>query len=218
MHYLLRFIQVVVIDILLSGDNAVVIALACRKLPRSLVNRGMVMGMLAAILARMALIFFAATLLALPFVRIIAALLLFWIAIKLLVPPNENEKDVKASTRIIGAVCTIIIADVSMSIDNVVAVASAVQGELLPAVLGILVSIPCIVWGSKILLGYIDRFPVIVVAGAGMLGWIAGGMWLEDPFASQIGAAWHYPASGTGIGLVLLSAWILKQLPQKEEA
>jgi len=199
-----RFLQIVVIDVLLSGDNAVVIALACRGLPPQHANRGLMLGALGAVVARVVLLFCASWLLLLPGVRIGGALLLLWIAIKLMLPQGEEEAEVKASTRLLGVMWVIMIADISMSTDNVVAVAAAAGGNSYLAAFGVLLSIPCIVWGSKILLGWIDRFPVIVTAGGCLLGWVAGGMLLDDPLVNM--PDWHYAGSALGAALAFLTA------------
>jgi YjbE family integral membrane protein len=176
--------QIILIDILLGGDNAIVIALACRNLPAHLRLRGILWGSFGAIALRIVLIAFAVTLLQLPYLKIVGGVLLFWIGIKLLAE-EEGHGDVPASDRLSTAIRTIIVADLVMSIDNVVAVASAAEqasGEhqLLLVSFGILVSIPFIIWGSTFLLGLMERFPVIVTLGAGLLGYLSVTMTLSD--------------------------------------
>jgi YjbE family integral membrane protein len=178
--------QIVMIDILLGGDNAVVIALACRNLPPALRNKGIIWGTVGAIVLRVILIFFAMSLLKLPFLKLVGAALLIWIGIKLLVPEDE-EHDVQASDRLLGAIKTIIVADFVMSVDNVIGIAGAAQGsghpghEMPLVIFGLLVSIPIIVWGSTLVLKLMDRFPIIITAGGMLLGWIAGSLAVGDP-------------------------------------
>jgi YjbE family integral membrane protein len=179
--------QIIMIDIVLGGDNAVVIALACRKLPPKQRTLGILWGTAGAIILRVILIFFALTLLAIPFLKIVGAFLLVWIGVKLLVPDNEDpHAKIEGSDRLWGAVKTVIVADLVMSVDNVIAIAGAAQGaggdHQMPLVIfGLLVSIPIIVWGSQMVLKLMDRFPVIITFGAMLLGWIAGTMFVSDP-------------------------------------
>ncbi|WP_079416287.1 TerC family protein [Thiomonas intermedia] len=183
--------QIVLIDILLGGDNAVVIALATRKLPPRQRKLGILWGTAGAIGLRVVLIFFALTLLKLPFLKIVGALLLFWIGIKLLAPQDDDgHGDVQAADRLWAAVKTVIIADFVMSLDNVIAIAGAAQnaGEqhsMLLVVFGLLLSVPIIVWGSQLVIHLMQRFPVIIVLGAMLLGWIAGGLIVTDPAVSH---------------------------------
>ena len=175
-------LQIIAIDILLGGDNAVVIALACRKLPEAQRSKGIFWGVFGAIGLRVVMIFFALQLLAIPYLKIVGALLLFWIGIKLLMPEHEDAHgDVPAATTLAAAVKTIIVADAVMSLDNVIAVAGAAHGSLTLVVFGIVVSIPIVVWGSKLVLTLMDRFPVVITIGGMLLGWIGGGMLLTDP-------------------------------------
>ncbi|MFY9478689.1 MAG: TerC family protein [Aquabacterium sp.] len=180
--------QIIMIDILLGGDNAVVIALACRNLPPELRRRGILWGTLGAIGLRVILIFFAMSLLALPYLKLVGAALLLWIGVKLLIPEDDGHGDIKGSDRLWGAVKTIIIADFVMSVDNVIGIAGAAQGsggheghQMALVVFGLIVSIPIIVWGSSLVLKMMDRFPVIITAGGMLLGWIAGTLAVSDP-------------------------------------
>jgi len=179
--------QIIMIDILLGGDNAVVIALACRKLPPAQRKLGIMWGTAGAVLLRVILIMFALTLLKVPFLKVVGALLLLWIGIKLLMPEDEDEHaNIASSDKLWGAVKTVIVADLVMSVDNVIAIAGAAEGaggehQLPLVVFGLLVSIPIIVWGSQIVLGLMTRFPFIVTLGAMLLGWIAGTMLVTDP-------------------------------------
>jgi len=179
--------QIIMIDILLGGDNAVVIALACRKLPPALRTKGILWGTAGAIVLRVILIFFALTLLAIPYLKIVGAVLLVWIGIKLLAPDDEGgHGDIQASDKLWAAVKTVIIADLVMSVDNVIAIAGAAEGaggdHKMPLVIfGLLVSIPIIVWGSQLVIKLMDRFPMIIIIGGMLLGWIAGSMAVTDP-------------------------------------
>jgi YjbE family integral membrane protein len=179
--------QIIMIDILLGGDNAVVIALACRKLPPKLRTQGILWGTAGAILLRVILIFFALTLLAIPYLKIIGAILLVWIGIKLLLPEDEDgHGNIEASDKLWAAVKTVIVADLVMSVDNVIAIAGAAEGaggdHKMPLVIfGLLVSIPIIVWGSQLVIKLMDRFPIIITIGGMLLGWIAGTMAVTDP-------------------------------------
>jgi YjbE family integral membrane protein len=179
--------QIIMIDILLGGDNAVVIALACRKLPPAQRTKGIIWGTAGAIVLRVILIFFALTLLAIPFLKIVGALLLVWIGVKLIAPDDEDAHgDIQASDKLWAAVKTVIIADLVMSVDNVIAIAGAAEGaggdhKMPLVVFGLLVSIPIIVWGSQLVIKLMDRFPMIIAVGGMLLGWIAGTMSVSDP-------------------------------------
>jgi YjbE family integral membrane protein len=176
--------QIILIDILLGGDNAIVIALACRNLPANFRMKGIVWGTLGAIAIRIALIAFAVTMLQLPYLKLVGGLLLIWIGIKLLIEEDEHA-DISGSNKLWSAVKTIIVADLVMSLDNVIAIASAAEqaGEhqLTLVVFGIVVSIPIIVWGSTLVLKLMEKFPVIITLGAALLGYLAGGMIFSDP-------------------------------------
>ena len=179
--------QIILIDILLGGDNAVVIALACRNLQPKQRMQGILWGTAGAILLRVLLIAFALTLLNIPFLKVAGGLLLLWIGIKLLLPEDDAHDKIKGGASIFAAVKTIIIADFVMSLDNVIAIAGAAQNahqdhQIGLVVFGLLVSVPIIVWGSTLVLKLIDRFPLVVTLGAGLLGWIAGGMLITDVF------------------------------------
>lgn len=179
--------QIIMIDILLGGDNAVVIALACRRLPDHQRTKGILWGTAGAIILRVVLIAFALTLLAIPYLKLVGGALLLWIGVKLLLPEGDDDHaNIQSSDKLWGAVKTVIVADFVMSLDNVIAIAGAAQGadsaHQLPLVIfGLLVSIPIIIWGSQLVLKLMDRFPVIITAGAMLLGWIAGTMAQSDP-------------------------------------
>ena len=177
--------QIVLIDILLGGDNAVVIALACRRLERRRRLQGILWGTAGAIVLRVVLIAFALTLLTFPGLKIVGALLLLWIGVKLLLPDDDAHDGIQGAGSVWAAVRTIIIADFVMSLDNVIAIAGAAQNtvadhRLAYVIFGLLLSVPIIVWGSTLVLKLIDRYPLVVTLGAGLLGWIAGGMLVTD--------------------------------------
>lgn len=213
----LSVFQIILIDILLGGDNAVVIALACRRLPDHQRNQGIFWGMVGAIVLRIVLIFFAVQLMGLPFLKLCGAALLLWIGVKLLLPEEGGgHANLKASTHLFGAIRTIMVADVVMSIDNVIAVAAAAKGQMGLVVFGILVSIPLIVWGSKFVLQLMDRFPVVIVFGGGLLGWIAGGMAVTDVAVKPHLAgtpSWLHLATSAAGAIVVVSAgkWLARR-------
>ncbi|HEY0858957.1 MAG TPA: TerC family protein [Albitalea sp.] len=179
--------QIILIDIVLGGDNAVVIALACRKLPPKQRTQGILWGTAGAIVLRVILIFFALTLLAIPYLKIVGAVLLLWIGVKLLLPEHEDEHgSIQASDKLWAAVKTVIVADFVMSLDNVIAIAGAAEAaggdhKMPLVVFGLLVSIPIIVWGSRLVIKLMDRYPLIITGGGMLLGWIAGTMAVTDP-------------------------------------
>ena len=176
--------QIILIDILLGGDNAIMIALACRNLPAHQRTRGILWGTAGAIVLRIALIAFAVNLLEIPFLKLVGGLLLLWIGVKLMIE-EEEEHEVSGSDRLFDAVRTVIIADLVMSVDNVVGVTGAAEAaggdyRLLLVAFGILVSIPIVIWGSSLVLKVMERFPVIITVGAAMLGYLAGSMIFTD--------------------------------------
>ncbi len=177
----LAVVQIVIIDILLGGDNAVVIALACRSLPEEQRKKGIFWGVAGAIILRVILTIFAVTLLAIPWLKIIGGLLLFWIGIKLILPQDDGAHEIDASTSLMGAIKTIIVADFVMSLDNVIAVAAAAKDSWTLIIFGLLVSIPIIVWCSQLVLKLMERWPVIITLGGMLLGYIAGDMMARDP-------------------------------------
>lgn len=179
-EFWLALVEITGINILLSGDNAVVIALACRSLPEHQRNRAVIGGSAGAILLRVIFCAVITWLLDIPFLKLIGGLLLLWIGVKLLVP-EEGGAGVEAKSGLWAAMRTIILADAVMSLDNVVAIAAAARGSLLLIVLGLVTSVPLIVFGSQLVLVLLRRFPALVMAGAGLLGWIAGEIISSDP-------------------------------------
>jgi YjbE family integral membrane protein len=173
-------LQIILIDIVLSGDNAVVIALACRNLPVKQRRLGILWGVAGAVGLRVVLTVFAVGLLGFPWLKLGGGVLLLWIGIQLLVPESEDSHDIKPADYLLGAIRTIIVADFVMSLDNVIGVAAAAKGNVYLLGFGLLVSIPLIVWSSQMMLKLMERYPVIVVFGAGLLGWVAGEMIVSD--------------------------------------
>jgi YjbE family integral membrane protein len=180
-QFWVALMQIVAIDIVLGGDNAVVIGLACRRLPAHQRKLGIFWGMVGAIGLRVVLIFFAVSLLAVPYLKIIGALLLLWIGVKLLLPELDDDgHNIQASDTLLAAIKTIIVADAVMSLDNVIAIAGAAGDSLFLVVFGLLLSVPIIIFGSQLVIKLMDRFPMVIVAGGALLGWIAGGMIVTD--------------------------------------
>lgn len=173
-------LQIIAIDIVLGGDNAVVIALASRRLPVNQRKQAIFWGVFGAIALRVVLIFFALQLLQIPYLKIVGGILLFWIGLKLMMPQDEGSHEIDASSNLLGAIKTIIVADAVMSLDNVIAIAGAAKDSLGLVIFGLVVSVPIIVWGSKLVLMLMDRFPIVIVAGAALLGWIGGDMLVHD--------------------------------------
>jgi YjbE family integral membrane protein len=218
-------LQIIVVDILLGGDNAVVIALACRNLPPAQRTRGVLLGTMGAIVLRVALISFAVVLLDIPFLKFVGGLMLLWIGVKLMTP-DHGDPNIKPSDRLWTAVKTIIVADAVMSLDNVIAVAGAAeaadpQHRLALVIFGLLVSIPLIVWGSTLVLRLLDRFPIVIALGAGLLGWIAGGLLIDDPFMDRW--SWtnlqsaEYAAQVAGAVFVLAMGWLVRKRAQASQ-
>jgi YjbE family integral membrane protein len=179
-QFWISLVQIVWIDLLLSGDNAIVIALACRNLPPEQRKIGILLGSGAAIVLRILFAVIISYLLGIPFLKIIGGLLLFWIAIKL-IQGDEGHGEVEGSTTLWAAVRTVAIADAVMSLDNVLAVSAASHGNIWLFSFGILLSIPMIIYGSNIILSLLNRYPILIWMGAALLGWIAGDMITNDP-------------------------------------
>ena len=209
-------VEIIFVNILLSGDNAVVIALACRNLAQRQRRQGIFWGVLGAIVLRIVLTFFAMSLLAYPWLKLIGGALLLWIGVKLITQDEGGEHKVKASDRLMTAVWTIIIADLIMSLDNVVGVAAAAKGNALLIVFGLVTSIPIVIVGSQIIMRLIARFPVLILGGGGLLGYIAGEMIVEEPAlqswiaANAAGVAWIVPPLGFA-AVVAMGLWLTRR-------
>jgi YjbE family integral membrane protein len=209
---LLQIAQIIWIDLLLSGDNAVVIALACRGLPPRQRRVGIVLGASVAVGLRILFALVISWLLDVPLLGAAGGVLLFWIAVKLILGEDEHG-EVGESETLWQAVRTIAIADAVMSLDNVVAIAAAADGNVWLFIFGLIVSIPLIVVGSTLIMTLVARFPIFVWAGAALLGWIGGQMIATDPWVSPRigGEALVTPIAAAGAALVLLLAVLIRQ-------
>jgi YjbE family integral membrane protein len=218
--------KIIWVNILLSGDNAVVIALAARSLPAQQRNKAVFFGSAAAIVLRIVLTLFAVQLLHYPYLKIIGAVLLFWIGVQLLLPEDEQGEDgVKASDHLFTAIRTILIADLVMSLDNVIAVAAAAQSgppaaRTLLLIIGLGLSIPLIIFGSQLLMKIMEKYPVIITLGAALLGFVAGEMLVHDAavetfFTGLGGATTTIVELAGAIGVVLVGQWLAKRKGRK---
>ena len=220
-------IKIIGVNIILSGDNAVVIALAARSLPPKQQTQAIIWGSGAAIVMRIVLTLFAVALLTLPWLKIIGSLLLFWIGVKLLVP-EDDDAEIAASDQLLSAIKTILVADLVMSLDNVIAVAAAAGGSVLLLILGLAISIPLVIFGATLLLKLMERFPVIITIGGALIGWVAGEMLVTDPalegWLTGIGVEFvkakpmvaglslELLAGGVGVAIVVaLGKWLAKR-------
>ena len=178
-------VKIMWINILLSGDNALVIAMACRGLPPKQRVWGMILGAGVAVGLRVVFTGIVATLMTLPYLKIVGGLALFYIAVKLLVPEDENEGETEAVDHLWRAVRIVAVADIIMSLDNVIAIAAAAGGNMALMVIGLAISIPMIVAGAALIMALLDKFPVLVWAGAALLGWIVGEVIATDPVVAN---------------------------------
>ena len=210
--------QIIWIDLLLSGDNAVVIALACRSLPENQRKIGIMLGAGTAVLLRIGFAYIITQILAVPFLKAGGGLLLFWIAFKLLHGDDHaNGKEIKAANHLWSAVLTIAIADAVMSLDNVVAIAAIAQDNYWLFIFGLALSIPLIVAGASLVTTLIERFPIFVWAGAAILGWVAGGIIASDQAALDIFGVshsdnWHLVGGIAGVLIVLIGGYIRERV------
>jgi YjbE family integral membrane protein len=205
-EFWIGLLKIVWINIILSGDNAVVIALAARSLPPHQQRMAVLWGSGAAVVMRIALTVVAVQLLALPYLQIVGGLLLLWIGVQLLGDEDEGEGDVKEPGTLMAAVRTILIADLVMSLDNVIAVAAAAKGSMTLLVLGLAISIPLVIFGSTLMIKLMERFPIIVVLGAGLIGWVGGETIVSDVALKEfLGAQpWlHYAGAVVGAAIVV---------------
>lgn len=178
-------VKILLVNIVLSGDNAVVIALASRSLPEHLRSKAIWLGAGGAVALRLIFCLFIVELIAIPYLKIIGAILLVWIGVKMLVPEHEHngedENGNAASASIWAAIKTIVIADAVMSLDNVIAIVAAAKGDMLLIGIGLAVSVPLIIYGSTLILKVLIRYPIFITLGAALIGWIAGEIWISDP-------------------------------------
>ena len=218
-EFWLALAQIILINIVLSGDNAVVIALACRSLPHEQQKKAILFGSVGAIVLRVLLTFFAVYLLTLPYLKLLGAALLLWIGIGLL-KGEDDEEELEGHSGLMAAIKTIIIADLVMSLDNVIGVAAAAKGNILLLVLGLVISIPLIIFGSTLILKLMNRFPIIITLGAALLGWVAGEMALSDPSIKAYVENNHLlhtlaPAAGAVV-VVVVGKWLARRAPAEE--
>jgi YjbE family integral membrane protein len=232
--YSVPILQIVWIDLLLSGDNAIVIALACRNLPEKQRKVGMLLGAGAAIGLRIIFALMITFLLGVPFLKIIGGLLLLWIGIKLAQGEDDAHEDVEASEQLWGAVRTIAIADAVMSLDNVLAISAASHGNVWLFIFGLLLSIPLIIFGAQLITSIIERFPIFIWLGAALLGYIAGEMFVTDPIVIDWLKAnapqWlrvspknpqemitvapiYYGAAAVGAAIVIAGGYVMRRRP-----
>ena len=219
-EFWIALFQIILINIVLSGDNAVVIALACRSLPPQQQKKAILFGSVGAIVLRIILTFFAVYLLSLPYLKLVGAALLLWIGIGLL-KGEDDEEELEGHSGLSAAIKTIIIADLVMSLDNVIGVAAAAKGNVVLLVVGLAVSIPLIIYGSTIILKLMERFPIIITVGAALLGWVAGEMAVSDPSVTDWVAAHHFVHTAAPVlGAVLVVAvgkWLMARSASQAE-
>ncbi len=221
----LAVVQIIWIDILLSGDNAVVIALACRKLPMRQRMWGIVLGTVVAISLRVGFTGIVTTLMTMPYVKLVGGVLLFWIAVKLLGGEENSPNEIEPVDSLWRAIKIVAVADVVMSLDNIIAVAAASRGSVSLLLFGLAVSIPLIMAGAAIVIALLEKYPAIIWAGAALLGWIAGEIITGDPlFAHHLDPATahqvHFAGAALGAVLVLLIGvvrrrWIRRSAPDR---
>ena len=210
-----RLLEIGILNMLLSGDNAVVIALAVRALPRRQRLLGQIGGTLGAVVLRLLFVGVISMLLRVPLLRLVGGLLLIWIAYRLVRPVADAEAGSRHAASFWESVWIIVVADITMSLDNVLAVAAAAHGDMLLVTLGIAMSVPIVVWGSGLLAGLMNRYPWIIWAGGGLLGYVAGDMLLEDPllvdWLGAVGPALEYPVPGAlAVVLIGLGWWMAR--------
>lgn len=223
-EFWIALMQIIGVNIVLSGDNAVVIALAARGLPADQQKKAVAWGSGAAVVMRIVLTVVAVELLRLPYLKLVGAVLLIWIALQLLLPEDDGDGESASSGSMASAIKTILVADLVMSLDNVIAVAAAAKDNLLLLIIGLAISIPLVVFASRLLLTLMERFPVIITLGAALLGWVAGEMAITDPVArawvDQNAAFLHYLAPAAGaLTVVVVGKWLASRaLVERAEA
>lgn len=212
-QFWIGLMTIIWVNIILSGDNAVVIALAARSLPPRQQKQAVFWGAGAAVVMRIILTIVAVELLKFPYLKLIGGALLLWIAVKLLVPEEDGGEGIESSSNLFAAIKTILIADLVMSLDNVIGVAAAAKGSILLLILGLLISIPLVIFGATMLMKLMERWPVIITIGAAILGWVAGEMAATDPviaeWVNENAAFLHWVAPAAGVVLVVaVGKWI----------
>jgi YjbE family integral membrane protein len=216
LQFLSSLLTILVIDLVLAGDNAIVIGLAARKLPVDQRKKVIIWGTVGAITLRVIATVTIVYLLKIPGLLLVGGLVLLWISYKLLAD-NDNHEDVKAGNNFWSALRTVILADTIMSLDNVLAVGGAAHGSVLLVVIGLLISVPLVVWGSTLFIKLIDKYPMILYIGSAVLAWTAGGMIAEEPIIHKFIAdfPWiQYVVNIILVVLVLLAGWTRKQKKQ----
>src|SRR4051812_14291663 len=204
-EFWIGLMKIIWINIILSGDNAVVIALAARSLPPHQQRQAVLWGSGAAVVMRIALTVVAVQLLALPYLQIVGGALLLWIGVQLLGDEDEGEGESKEYGSMWAAVRTILIADLVMSLDNVIAVAAAAKGSMTLLVLGLAISIPLVIFGSTLMIKLMERFPIIVVLGAGLIGWVGGETIVSDVALKDfLGAQPWLHNAGAAVGAAIV--------------
>lgn len=220
---LIKLVQIIWINIILSGDNAVVIALACRGLPPDKQRPGMILGALVAVVLRIVFTVVVAALLSTPFLKIVGGCLLLWISVKLVL--GEDEQDggvVKQANQLWQAIRTVAIADAVMSLDNVLAIAAVAKDSTTLLIVGLLISVPLIVAGSAIIMALLGRLPILVWAGAALLGWVAGEMLVSDPwlagaFGEELIHRIELPAAAVGAVFVVVLGYVLSRRAARDK-
>jgi len=214
-------LQIIFINVLLSGDNAIVIAMACRGLPPHQRRWGLVIGAGIAVLLRIIFSTIIAWLMLLPYLKLIGGVALMYIAAKLLVPEAADKNEVEAAAHLWRAVLIVIIADIIMSLDNIIAVAATAQGDFLLIAIGLMISIPLIIAGAALTMALLDRFPILIWAGAALLGWIAGetiasdlalSRYLTASFAGTFAQQVEFAAAGAGAAFVIAAGGLWRRV------
>lgn len=220
---LIKLVQIIWINIILSGDNAVVIALACRGLPPDKQRPGMILGALVAVVLRIVFTVVVAALLSTPFLKIVGGCLLLWISVKLVL--GEDEQDggvVRQANQLWQAIRTVAIADAVMSLDNVLAIAAVAKDSTTLLIVGLVISVPLIVAGSAIIMALLGRLPILVWAGAALLGWVAGEMLVSDPwlagaFGEELIHRIELPAAAVGAVFVVVLGYVLSRRAARDK-
>ena len=223
-HFWLGLGTIIWVNIILSGDNAVVIALAARSLPGRQQKLAILWGAAAAVVLRIILTIVAVKLLEFPYLKLAGGAALLWIAVQLLIPEEGGDQEVESSSHLLGAIKTILIADLVMSTDNVIAVAAVAKDSIALLVLGLVISIPLVIFGATILMKLMERYPIIITLGAAILGWTAGEMAVTDPAVAEwvnANTSWlHWGAPAVGAALVVVvGKWLAKRrlsIPENE--
>ncbi|MEK7820472.1 MAG: TerC family protein [Pseudomonadota bacterium] len=218
-QFWIALLQIIGINILLSGDNAIVIALAARNLPAKQQRIAVIGGTLGAVVMRIGFTVVVVYLMSIPYLKLVGSLLLFWIAVKLLIPEEgdgSEEGKFKAGSTITAAITTIMIADAVMSLDNVIGIAAAAKDDMTLIIIGLAISIPLVVYGSTIILKLMDRYPILITGGGALLGWVAGDIAVTDPVIEPYLASYppviHYAiAVGGAVFVVALGTWFARR-------